>query len=100
MFVEGPVDALAVNAMSSDEFPGRLALGLPGASGWRSEWRFLAAGRRCVIGLDADAAGQSALAAIQGDLRKTATALRASRPCQGMKDWAEQVQTRRAQPCR
>jgi len=45
-----------------------LPLGLPGVDGWRSDWARFATGRRSLIALDADHAGDAAAEKLAIDL--------------------------------
>jgi hypothetical protein len=68
VFVEGAFDALSWAALAAVRERVCRVLGIPGARGWRSSWATLAAGRRAVVALDADRAGEDAAAKIIGDL--------------------------------
>jgi len=92
MLVEGAVDTLAVNMLLLDDAHPRLVLGIPGAGGWRSDWRFLCARRRVVLAFDGDDAGAKARDKIARDLHGVASHVRGSKPPAPFKDWAELLQ--------
>ncbi|MBI4816659.1 MAG: toprim domain-containing protein [Deltaproteobacteria bacterium] len=60
-------------------------VGLPGVGGWRPEWAELARGRTAIIALDADRAGEDAVARISDDVFKAAAEV--IRDCPKGKDW-------------
>lgn len=87
--VEGAIDAVAFSALARRHGADALALGLPGAQGWRLRWANALAGRRVVFGFDADAAGARGVSAVREDLRRAGVAVDADQvPIEG-KDWGE-----------
>jgi DNA primase len=89
VFVEGAVDALALYALNRSRGLDRIVLGLPGVSGWRTEWASLARGRAAIVALDADDAGERKVPELVADLRSAgATSVRRELP-RDAHDWAD-----------
>jgi DNA primase len=90
-FVEGAPDTLALRALCQRSGRAVLVLGIPGVKNWRPEWAAFAKGRTALLALDADRAGDEAIATIHRDLH-AARAIKRWRPKQGTgKDWAEHL---------
>jgi DNA primase len=90
-FVEGAPDTLALRALCQRSGRAVLVLGIPGVKNWRPEWAAFAKGRTALLALDADRAGDDAIATIHRDLH-TASAIKRWRPTTGTgKDWAEHL---------
>jgi DNA primase len=87
--VEGAVDALALRWLARREGLDLLVLALAGVNDWRPSWAALATGRIVYLALDADRAGEHAIATIHRDLFR-AHAVKRWRPKTG-KDWAEHL---------
>lgn len=85
--VEGALDALAWTMLDTE---GRVALGIPGTSGWRSEWASVARGRVVHVATDADDAGDKAAKKIGEDCHR-AGAARVVRVRSLAGDWADQA---------
>lgn len=89
VFVEGAFDALSWAALAASRGRTCRVLGLPGVRGWRSSWAALAAGRRAVVALDADRAGEEAAERLVRDLYAAgAVEVRRARPLEDG-DWSE-----------
>lgn len=88
VWVEGAVDAGALAELCRARGQVVNVLGIPGVQGWRSSWARLAEGREAVIALDADEAGERAIAQLARDLGE-AGAVKVSRWTPAAKDWAE-----------
>jgi DNA primase len=95
-FVEGAVDAHSFNALALAHGADVLALGLPGADGWRDSWARFARGRVAVVALDDDAAGARHVGAIRAALVREARAVEVRTPAAG-KDWNDTLRAMRAQ---
>ena len=69
--VEGAVDAAAFSALARHHGADVLALGMPGAQGWRPRWarELKALGRPVVFGFDGDEAGGRGVRTAREDLR-------------------------------
>jgi DNA primase len=94
-FVEGAPDVLALRWLCAQEGFELLVLGIPGVKNWLPSWGAFARGRRAVyLALDADRAGDDAVAAVVRDLHG-AKVLKRWRP-KGGKDWAEYLAKVRA----
>jgi DNA primase len=90
-FVEGAPDTLALRALCQRSGRAVLVLGIPGVKNWRPEWATFAKGRTALLALDADRAGDEAIATIHRDLH-AARAIKRWRPKKGTgKDWAEHL---------
>jgi len=88
VFVEGALDVLAARALYRDERLDRVVLGIPGLANWRPEWAAYAKGRRAIVAVDSDAAGERAVDAMLVDLIAAgATRITRSETVRG-KDWA------------
>lgn len=69
---EGAADAISAQyALSSYELD-ICALGIPGSSGWRSEWTQLLANRVVILATDADRAGRKLSTQLRSELLGTA----------------------------
>lgn len=92
--VEGAIDALALRALNRNASSPRpmAALAIPGVRTWAAHRESVVKhvrGRRVLVSLDDDKAGDSAVDAIAADVREAgAKAVVRSRP-KGAKDWAE-----------
>ncbi|MCR4340114.1 MAG: toprim domain-containing protein [Gemmatimonadaceae bacterium] len=60
--VEGAIDAVALRALCRMYSVNRDVIGLPGVTGWRDDWAELLSGREVFLALDADKAGEDAVA--------------------------------------
>ena len=87
-WVEGAVDTGALAELCSARGQIVNVLGIPGVQGWRSSWARLCEGREAVIALDADDAGERAIAQLARDLGE-AGAIKVSRWKPAAKDWAK-----------
>ena len=89
VWCEGALDALALRVLSRVEGLDWLPFGLPGLPGWQAKWAALGAGRRNIVAVDADPAGDRAVQGLSRDLYG-AGALDVSRmtPKHG-KDWCD-----------
>ena len=85
--VEGAVDARSFNALAAAAGEDCIAIGIPGAANWRDEWAVLARGRRAIVALDADQAGDRHTARIRRALELEATVVEVRAP--PAKDWNE-----------
>jgi len=91
--VEGALDALALEELCARRRVPVIVLGIQGVSGWRSSWGALARDRGAIVALDADKAGEAAVALILRDLAEQgATSAERWRPVGGAKDWTEQLE--------
>jgi DNA primase len=93
VIVEGAMDALAMRALS-DAHPAaaRVVVGLPGVATWQQHLDFIAkwcAGRRAVVALDADAAGEGVVSAMASALRQRGAAATTRRSPGVGKDWVD-----------
>jgi DNA primase len=72
---EGPADTVTA-ALALEGRPDVVAVGIPGANGWRPGWSEMLAGvEAVVIAADPDEAGQRLVAAVMADLRRPAVVL-------------------------
>jgi hypothetical protein len=72
---EGPADTVTA-ALALEGRPDVVAVGIPGANGWRPGWSEMLAGvKAVVIAADPDEAGQRLVAAVMADLRRPAVVL-------------------------
>ena len=88
-FVESAIDALAMTALARRHGAPRIALGLPSASTWRSEWARFATGLRAIVATDADAAGEKVALRIIEDCKAAGAASIARRTPTCGKDWGD-----------
>lgn len=87
VIVEGAADVLAARALARGPI---VALGVPGVGAWRASWATLATGRRALVALDADAAGDRAADVLARDLAAAgAVEVCRVRPPSGAKDWCD-----------
>ena len=88
--VEGAFDQLAVRALLRGLRVDRDAIAIAGVQAWRTEFGQLGTGRRVLIALDGDTAGDRAVQRLATDLVAAgATAVQRWRPPSDVKDWAE-----------
>lgn len=91
VIVEGAADVLAARALARGPI---VALGLPGVGAWRASWATLATGRRVLVALDADAAGDRSADVLARDLA-AAGASHVERVRPPAKDWCDALASRR-----
>ena len=92
VIVEGAADVLAARALARGPI---VALGLAGVASWRASWASLTRGRRVLVALDADAAGDRAADVLARDLAAAgASHVERVRP-PGAKDWCDALASRR-----
>lgn len=70
--VEGAIDAVSFNALARRHGVDALALALPSVTTWGAGWFRCFAGRRCIVGLDHDKAGDAQTDAMVERLRAVA----------------------------
>ncbi len=89
-YCEGAFDTLALRRIVRRDKLDVLPLGLPGVDGWRFDWARFATGRRALIALDADHAGDEAAEKLAIDLvaHRAASVERWRPPA---KDWAATI---------
>ncbi len=96
--VEGAVDALSWEALARGRGVEGFALGLPGvstATRLAPGWTRLVRGRRCIVALDGDAAGERASTDLQALLTADAARVEVRAPVEG-KDWNDLLRAERA----
>ena len=96
VWVEGAIDAGALQALCSARGERVTVLGIPGVQGWRASWARVCEGREAVLALDADAAGERAIGQLARDLGEAgAISVKRWKPTNG-KDWAEAFEAQAA----
>lgn len=98
-FVEGAIDAAALEALASAHGRVIVGLGIQGVGAWTTErgprWGELARGRVASVAFDADQAGEDAVRRVADDLAAGgARRIERLRP-KGAKDWAEALTARK-----
>lgn len=96
--VEGAVDALSWEALARGAGVDGFALGIPGVSSvsrLAPGWTRIVRGRRVVVALDADAAGERARDELVALVRPEAASVEVRGPVEG-KDWNDTARARRA----
>lgn len=86
-FCEGAPDVLALRWLCKRDGRDVLVLGIPGVKSWCHAWTSYARGRIVLLALDADRAGEEAVATMQRDLHM-AKAIKRWRP-KNAKDWTD-----------
>ena len=88
--VEGAMDQLAIRALLRGLAVDRDAIGIAGVQAWRTEYAAIGAGRRVLVALDADKAGEASVQKLTNDFsRAGARVVQRWRPPEGLKDWGE-----------
>lgn len=70
--VEGAVDAVSFNLLADAAGADAYAVAVPGVSAWDARWLRLFARRPCIVGLDADRAGEAAMGEMRARLASVA----------------------------
>lgn len=98
--VEGAVDAVSFNLLAGAAGADAYAVAVPGVSAWDARWLRLFARRPCIVGLDADKAGDAAMGEMRARLASVARRdanrrpmVTVKRPRSG-KDWNDALTAR------
>lgn len=92
-FCEGALDAMALRLLAHRDALTLIPLAVPGVDGWNPAWARFAKGRRALVALDADVAGEGRRKRMVADLYAAgALEVHHMRPRGGAKDWAEMLQ--------
>lgn len=102
--VEGAIDAVSFDLLAGAAGADVVALAVPGVSAWDARWLRLFARRPCVVGLDADRAGEAAVADMRTRLAAVARRDAHRRPLVSVKrprsgkDWNDALVSRDSAP--